>query len=82
MESNSQGGAADAAFLRAFEEMLHLPSGSLEGSEALQDVPGWDSLAVVEFMALADEKYGVTLAPRQFRVCNSVQDLSALVTVR
>lgn len=82
MESERQGGVTDAAFIRDFEELLHLPSGSLKGSEALKDLPEWDSLATVEFMALADQKYGVTLSPRQFRECNSIQDLSALVAAR
>jgi hypothetical protein len=82
MESEGQDSAADKAFFRAFEELLQLPSGSLQGFEALKDVPGWDSVAVVEFMALADEKYGVALSPRQFRECRSVQDLAALVTAR
>jgi acyl carrier protein len=80
MESKRQDSAADQAFLRDFEELLELPSGSLEGSTLLQDLPGWDSLAIVGFMAMADEKYGVVLSPRQFQTCNSLQDLAALVT--
>ena len=80
MESKRQDSAADQAFLRNFEELLELPSGSLEGSTLLEDLPGWDSLAIVGFMAMADEKYGVVLSPRQFQTCNSLQDLAALVT--
>ena len=82
MESKQQDNAADQAFLRNFEELLELPSGSVEGSTLLQDLPGWDSMAIVGFMAMADEKYGIVLSPKQFQTCNSLQDLSVLVTGR
>ena len=39
----------------------------------------WDSLAVVSFIAAADEKFGKTIAPRKLAACVSVRDLAALI---
>lgn len=61
--------------LQLIEEMLEMPSGQLKGSEQLEDLKQWDSLAVVSFMALADEHYGVTVRPQQILACKSVADL-------
>jgi acyl carrier protein len=69
-------------FVRGFEELLQVPRGSLNESIALKDIQEWDSLAVMEFMSLADEKYGVRLAPKQFRECRSIGQLAALVNVQ
>ncbi len=51
----------------------------LTGSETLIDL-GWDSLAAVVFMAMADERCGVKVAPRDMRGCSTVNDLMALVS--
>jgi len=66
-------------FLCLLDELFELPPGSLTGQEALADLEGWGSMAVVSFMALADEHYGVTLSPRQFGNCVTVNDLLALI---
>jgi acyl carrier protein len=50
----------------------------LTGSETLIDL-GWDSLSAVVFMAMADERCGVKVAPREMRGCSTVNDLKALV---
>ena len=51
----------------------------LTGNETLKDLDGWDSLAVVSFMAMVHENYGVQVAPKDMRSCNTVNDLMALV---
>jgi acyl carrier protein len=68
------------AFLRNLEELLHLPGGSLKGEEQLRSLEAWDSMAIVEFMAMVDEKYSVTLSPAQFRRCSRTADLFALLS--
>lgn len=62
-------------FMRGLEEMLHVDANSLEGGEVLRELPGWDSLAIVEFMAFADERYSLTMAPKQITSCATIHDL-------
>lgn len=65
-------------FLALLDELFELPPGSLTGKESLADLEGWGSMAMISFMALADEHFGVTLSPRQFAECATVNDLVAL----
>ena len=62
-------------FLRGLEELLHVGSNTFRGSEVLRELPCWDSLAIVEFMAFADERYSITMAPKQITSCSTVHDL-------
>lgn len=66
-------------FLRELEEVLHMASNSLNGGEVLRELPGWDSLAIVEFMAFADQRYSITMAPKQITSCSTVYDLFSAV---
>ena len=61
-------------FLRMLETMLELDSGKLNGSEELQDL-NWDSLAVVSFMALADERFGIILSADRLNKAKSISEL-------
>jgi len=45
----------------------------------LSAISTWDSVAVVEFQALADEQLGIEIPPTQLAECRSVADLIALV---
>lgn len=67
-------------FLEAMDGVLELPGGSLTGAESLDDLENWTSLAMVEYIALADSN-GAKLSPRQVRECETVNDLSRLAKV-
>lgn len=67
------------AFLREIEAALELPAGSLKGDEPLADIPEWDSLAVISFIALVDEKLGLSVDGEALAEAESVADLLALV---
>ena len=67
------------AFLREIESTLELPAGSLKGTELLADIPEWDSLAVISFIALVDEKLGLAVEGEALANADSVADLLALV---
>jgi hypothetical protein len=69
-------------FLKAIDEILGLPTGTLRGPEKLGDFHLWDSMAMVSFMALADSSNGVTLAPRKLGSCETVDDLLRLAEVK
>ena len=66
-------------FLRALEGQLELPAGSLKGNQALTDIEGWDSLAAVMFIALADEKVGVTISGNQIANSKTMDELLSLL---
>lgn len=68
-------------FLTQLDELLELPAGTLKGDEKLEDLEHWDSLAMVSFIALADEHCNVRLSPRQFVTCNTVNDLVQLTGI-
>jgi acyl carrier protein len=74
--SNSVDGEA---FLRGLEDLFQLPSGALQLSSPLENLPEWSSLAMLEFMAFAEQSYGVTPTPEGIRGCRVVEDLRVLV---
>jgi acyl carrier protein len=65
-------------FLVAIGEVLETDS-PLTGPEELSSFGSWDSISVITFMAMADEKWGITLAPTDIKACNTVDDLAALL---
>jgi acyl carrier protein len=67
------------AFLRQIEATLELPEGSLKGADRLEDIPEWDSLAVISFIALVDEKLGLAVDGEALANAVTVGDLLALV---
>ena len=62
-------------FLVQFDELLELPPSTLTGIEKLEDLEGWDSLAMISFMAMVDEHCQIKLSPRQFVNCETVNNL-------
>jgi len=68
-------------FLTSMDTMLELPEGTLTGSEQLDDLEGWNSMAMISFMALADENNGVKLSPRQLGGCTTIAELLELAKV-
>ena len=66
-------------FCGELDALLQLPSGSLTAETALKSVEAWDSLAAVEFIALADEKLGVSVPAEQLANAITVQDLVAMM---
>jgi acyl carrier protein len=45
----------------------------------LSAIPTWDSVAVVEFQALADDQLHLEVVPDQLASCRTVADLISLV---
>lgn len=66
-------------FFGMLEELFELGSGSLTGDERLQGLPEWSSLTFVALIAMVDEEYEVTLAPKEVLECETVKDLAELV---
>ena len=68
-------------FLKEFDTILELPEGSLKGSETLENLENWNSLAMVDFIALADNNNGAKLSARQIGQSETVADLLKLAKV-
>jgi acyl carrier protein len=66
-------------FLLSLDELLELEPGTVKGSDTLDSLDGWNSLAVISFMALVDERFGITLQPRQIAGCSTIADLVGLL---
>ena len=69
----------DKQFFSDIEELLELDSGILDSSTDLESIQSWDSLAFVSFLAVADSKYGVKVAPKELQQCKTIGDLMKLV---
>lgn len=68
-------------FLLALDEMLELDPGTLTGTEALEDLENWDSLAVISFIALVDEKLGLVVEGEKLVKAKTVADLLTIAGV-
>ena len=66
-------------FLTNLEGLLEADAGALNCAIELASLEQWDSLAFVSFLAMADSKYGIKVAPSELRQCKSVGDLMKLV---
>jgi acyl carrier protein len=64
--------------LREIEEAIEVPSGSLTGEELLTDIPTWDSLAIIVFIALVDEKLGLMVEGEALANARTMNDVIAL----
>ena len=61
--------------LRMIEEAMEADEGSIQIDQQLE----WDSIAVVTFMALVDERLNKTISADALNKCESVADVVALV---
>lgn len=52
---------------------------SVKGDELLSDLGGWDSLAVMTYIAMVDEQCGVTLSASKLAEAVSVEDLITML---
>lgn len=66
-------------FLALLDELLEQEPGTLKGDEPLTGLQRWDSLAVIGFIALLDEHFGISVPAARINACNSVADLMAIV---
>jgi acyl carrier protein len=68
-------------FLGHLDEIMEQEPGTLKSGEALKDLPKWDSMTVVQFIAFADEEFNVSLSSAKLLACKTVDDLAGLVGI-
>jgi acyl carrier protein len=64
-------------FYSMIEEIIEAESETLTGQELLEELDNWDSLAIVNYIAVVDENFSVTLAAKKILECKTVDDLLA-----
>ena len=66
-------------FLNKLEEAIGLDAGTLAPEVVLEELDSWDSMAVLEFQAMADEELELILEPTAISACDTVADLVKLL---
>lgn len=65
-------------FYAELEAALELDPGTIQGSETLADLPGWDSMGMLSFIAMVDSSLGLIVSASALSACRTVADLAAL----
>ena len=68
-----------ADFHAAIAEMLECEASEVSGDSVLKDLPNWDSLAILSFVAMVDSKLKTTVKGADLVKCRTVNDLAALL---
>ncbi len=63
---------------RDLESILEMDPNSIDGTESLSSLP-WDSMAVVMFIAMADQNYSAVISPSKLADAKNVSDLYSIV---
>jgi acyl carrier protein len=69
-------------FYLIIDTILEAEPGTIHGHEKLADLPTWDSLAVIGFMAAMDKHLNVQIPPNGISAAETVDDLRKLVSDR
>jgi len=67
-------------FYILLDELIESDPGTIRGDEVLANISKWDSLAVIGFIALLDQHFGVSVPAVKIMNCRTVSDLADLVT--
>jgi acyl carrier protein len=65
-------------FLLEMDEILGLRAGTLLGNERMEDLPNWDSTALIQLIVLAEEASGKPISTAQVVSCSTVADVLRL----
>jgi acyl carrier protein len=76
--SDSQGVIVRQQFLVELDEVLGLRPGTLRGDERLDELPNWDSTALIVLIAMAESTNNIRISPEQVVGCSTVADLLRL----
>jgi acyl carrier protein len=67
-------------FYKKLAEILDLEE--VKPENILKDFDGWDSLAVLSVLAMADSKYGVSIRAEEIRSVVTAMDLANLIEAK
>ena len=66
-------------FFLLIDEMLENDPGTIRGDEVLAQLPKWDSLALIGFIALLDQHFATSVPAARILNCKTTADLADLV---
>ena len=66
-------------FLLLLDEIVEAEPGTINESDFLSDIDGWDSMAVMGLIAAVDELFGLSLVPEKIAQSKTVTDIVALL---
>ena len=69
-------------FFRRLDDLMELDPGTIKGGEKLVELGRWESITVLGFMAMMDERYGIDVSPSRLMECQTVDDLYALAPLK
>lgn len=62
-------------FYAEIATVLELEPGSIKGNETLEELEGWDSMAVLGFIAMLDSRLGLIVPASSIAASRTVEDL-------
>lgn len=65
--------------IQLLEEIMELDEGTLKEEMQLSDIDEWDSISVLSFMAMMDEKFAKNITGSEVRSQKTVADLLAIM---
>ncbi|MCX7745952.1 MAG: acyl carrier protein [Clostridia bacterium] len=65
--------------LKEIEELLELEEGTCNEETGLDEIAGWNSMAVINFIAFADTNYDKVLEGKDLRNSKTIGDLIDLI---
>jgi acyl carrier protein len=66
-------------FLELIQQISDYQPGAVSLDTSLTKLERWDSLAILDFIATADERCGVEIVPGKLKECKTVGDLAKLL---
>ena len=65
--------------LLILDEVVEEDPGTLDGTEVLKELEGWNSMAVLSFQTEVDTHFGMRLSSVKLMPCKTVNDLIELL---
>jgi len=65
-------------FYLLLDQLLEADAGTIKGNEKLADIPKWDSLAVMGFIAMLDQHFSLIVPATEIMGAANVADLAKL----
>jgi acyl carrier protein len=78
MSKRFGGEMTKSEFLKEIDEIVQADSGATAMADRLDALKGWDSMAVVMFISMVDEKLDMSLDVPMLAACVTVADLAAI----
>ncbi|NPV57270.1 MAG: acyl carrier protein [Anaerolineae bacterium] len=66
-------------FMGEMEALMEMPAGALSAETILKDLAQWDSMQVLSFIVMVEEKLGTVLDGDEIAKAKTVGDLLALL---